>query len=190
MRRVIYWWILIQLWIGGGITSVKLNVQRVGGIRLTFVPQSSVSEVEVPIGKVKMYKSPGADPIPAELIQAGGGDITFLRSTNLLSWFGTKNNCPTSRRNQLSYLFIENGDKNECSNYRGISLLPTSYKILSNILSRLIPYADEIIGEHQRRFRRKRLTTDQIFYIRHILEKKWGYNGIVHHTFQESLWFS
>jgi hypothetical protein len=34
-------------------------------------------------------------------------------------------------------------DKNECSNYRGISLLPTSYKILSNILlSRLIPYAD------------------------------------------------
>jgi hypothetical protein len=84
----------------------------------------------------------------------------------------------------LSYLFIENGDKNECSNYRGISLLPTSYKIVSNILlSRLIPYADEIIGEHQCRFRRKRLTTDEIFYIRHILEKKWGYNGIVHQLF-------
>jgi hypothetical protein len=32
------------------------------------------------------------------------------------------------------------------SNYRGISLLPTTYKILSNILpSRLIPYAEEII---------------------------------------------
>jgi hypothetical protein len=35
------------------------------------------------------------------------------------------------------------GDKTECSNYWGISLPPTSYKILSNILlSRLIPYAD------------------------------------------------
>jgi hypothetical protein len=41
------------------------------------------------------------------------------------------------------------GDKTDCSNYRGISLLPTTYKILSNILlSRLIPYAEEIIGDH------------------------------------------
>jgi len=42
------------------------------------------------------------------------------------------------------------GDKIDCSNYRGISLLPTTYKILSNILlSRLTPYAEEIIGDHQ-----------------------------------------
>jgi hypothetical protein len=41
-------------------------------------------------------------------------------------------------------------DKTDCSNYQGISMLPTSYKILSNILlCRLIPYADEIIGDHQ-----------------------------------------
>jgi len=40
------------------------------------------------------------------------------------------------------------GDKKDC-NYRGISLLPTMYKILSNILSKLTPYAEEIIGDHQ-----------------------------------------
>jgi len=41
-------------------------------------------------------------------------------------------------------------DKTDCSNYSGISLLPTTYKILSSILlSRLIPYAEEIIGDHQ-----------------------------------------
>jgi len=39
------------------------------------------------------------------------------------------------------------GDKTDCNNYRGTSLLPTTYKILSNILlSRLIPHAKEIIG--------------------------------------------
>jgi hypothetical protein len=76
------------------------------------------------------------------------------------------------------------GNKTDCSNYRGISLLSTSYKILSNILlSRLIPYADEIIGDYQRGFRRNRSTTDHIFYIRQILEKNWEYNGTVHQLF-------
>jgi hypothetical protein len=63
-------------------------------------------------------------------------------------------------------------------------LLPTSYKILSNILlSRLIPYADEIVGDHECGFRSNRSTTDQIFYICQILEKKWEYNGTIHQLF-------
>jgi hypothetical protein len=79
------------------------------------------------------------------------------------------------------------GDKSECSNYRGISLLPTSYKIVSNILlSRPILYADEIIGDHQCGFRRNRSTTDHIFCIRQILQKKWEYNGTVHQLFIDS----
>jgi hypothetical protein len=41
----------------------------------------------------------------------------------------------------------ETGDKTDCSNYRGMSLLSITYKILSNILlSRLMPYVEEIIG--------------------------------------------
>jgi hypothetical protein len=67
------------------------------------------------------------------------------------------------------------GDKTDCSNYRGIPLLSTSYKILSIILlSRLRPYIDKIIGDHQCGFQRNRPTTDQIFCIRQILEKKMG----------------
>jgi hypothetical protein len=37
-----------------------------------FVPQPSASEFEVATGKLKGYKSPGVDQIPAELIHAGG----------------------------------------------------------------------------------------------------------------------
>jgi hypothetical protein len=51
-------------------------------------------------------------------------------------------------------------DATDCSNCRGISLLLTSYKILSNILSRLNPYIDEVIGDHQCGFRCNRFTTD------------------------------
>jgi hypothetical protein len=74
--------------------------------------------------------------------------------------------------------------KTYCSNYRGISLLSTSYRILSDILlSRLTPYADEIIGDHKCGFKHNRSVTDQIFYIRQILEKKWEFNGTVHQLF-------
>jgi hypothetical protein len=37
-----------------------------------FVPEPNASEVEVAIGKMKRYKSPGVDHIQAELIPAGG----------------------------------------------------------------------------------------------------------------------
>jgi hypothetical protein len=36
------------------------------------VPEPSPFEVEIAIAKLKMYKLPGSDQIPAELIQAGG----------------------------------------------------------------------------------------------------------------------
>ncbi|KDR20046.1 hypothetical protein L798_05438 [Zootermopsis nevadensis] len=38
---------------------------------------------------------------------------------------------------------------------------------------------NQTIGGDQRGFRRNRSTTDQIFRIRQILEKKWEYNGKV-----------
>ena len=65
-------------------------------------------------------------------------------------------------------------DKIDRSNYRGISLLPNAYKILSSfLLSRLTPNAEEIIGHHQCGFRSNMSTTDQIFCVRQVLEKNW-----------------
>jgi hypothetical protein len=37
-----------------------------------LVPDRSPAEVEINIAKLKRYKLPGSDQIPAELIQAGG----------------------------------------------------------------------------------------------------------------------
>jgi hypothetical protein len=49
--------------------------------------------------------------------------------------------------------------------------------------SRLTLYVDVFIGDHCCGFRRNRSVTDQIFYIRQILEKKWEHNGTVHQLF-------
>jgi hypothetical protein len=47
----------------------------------------------------------------------------------------------------------------------------------------LIYTINKIIGDHQFGFRHNRSTTDRIFYIRQILEKKWEYNETVHQLF-------
>jgi hypothetical protein len=107
------------------------------------------------------------------------GEIYYvLRYINLLIVFGIRKNCHSSGSDLLLYLFIRRAIKRDSNNYGGISLLSTSYKILSNILlSRLTLYVDEIIGDHQCGFRRNRSTTDQIFCIRQTLEKKMGVQG-------------
>jgi hypothetical protein len=97
----------------------------------------------------------------------------------MLIW--NKEELPHQWKESIIVSIHKNGHKTDCSNYRGISLQSTSYKILSNILlSRPIPEADEIIEYYQCGFQRNRSTIDQIFYIRQILEKKWEYNGTVH----------
>jgi hypothetical protein len=137
-----------------------------------------MSEVEVATGKLKRHNSPGADQIPA------GGETLHSEIHKLIKLIWNKEEMPHQRKASIVMPIHKKGDKTECSNYWGISLLPTSYKILSNILlSRLIPYAHKIIGDYQCGFQRTRSTTDQIFYIRQILEKKWEYNGTVHQLF-------
>jgi hypothetical protein len=58
--------------------SQLLNVHRVSDVRQieihtveSLVPDPSCFEVEIAIAKLKRYKSPGSDQIPAEVIQAG-----------------------------------------------------------------------------------------------------------------------
>ena len=85
-----------------------------------------------------------------------------------------KEKLPEEWKKSIIVPVYKKGNKIDCSNYRGISLLPTMYRNLSNILlSRLFSYAEEIIGYHQCGFRRNRSTTDHIFCIHQILEKKW-----------------
>jgi hypothetical protein len=120
------------------------------------------------IAKLNMFKSPGTGQIPAELIQAGG-EILRSKIHKLINCIWNKEELPNQWKESIIVPVHKKGDKIECSNYQGISLLSTLSSIL---LSRLSPYIEEIIGDHQCGFQRNRSTTDQIFCIHQILEKK------------------
>jgi hypothetical protein len=106
-----------------------LKVHGAGGVRQTemhtaepFVPEPSSSEVEVAIGKLKRYKSPGVDRIPAELIQAGGESL-LSEIHKLMKLIWNKEELPHQWKESIVVPIHKKGNKTDCSNYRGISLL-------------------------------------------------------------------
>jgi hypothetical protein len=94
-----------------------LNVHGVGGVRQTeihtaepFVPEPSASEIEVAIGKLKRYKFPGVDQIPAEIIQAGGETLrTEIHKLIKLIW--NKEELPHQWKESIVVPIHKKGDK-------------------------------------------------------------------------------
>jgi hypothetical protein len=71
-----------------------------------LVPEPSLVEVEIAIGKLKSYKSPGTDHILTELIKAGG-ETLYSEYKDLLVLDGIRKKCHSSGSNLLLYQFIK-----------------------------------------------------------------------------------
>jgi hypothetical protein len=85
------------------------------------------------------------------LIKGGGRRIRceINKHKSIISILN-KEELPEEWKESFIVPMCRKGDKTDCSNYRILSLLPTMYKIVSNILlSRLAAYAEEMIGDHQ-----------------------------------------
>jgi hypothetical protein len=76
------------------------------------------------------------------------------------------------------------GDRTNCENYRGISLLDVTYKVLTRIIrKRLTLFHDTLIGQYQGGFRKGRSTTDQIFTLRMLQKQSFEQNISLHILF-------
>jgi hypothetical protein len=106
-----------------------------------FVPEPSASGTGVAIRKLKRYKLPGVYQIPTELIQAGG--ITLHSEVHKHINLIQNKEFPHQWKASIVIPIHKQDDNTDCRNYRGMSLLSTSNKILSNILLiKLTPNAD------------------------------------------------
>jgi hypothetical protein len=129
----------------------------------------TVEEVRNSLRTLKNNKAPGDDNIPAELLKYGGNKvIKSIHDLVTLVW--EKEQMPKDWRKSIIFPIHKKGDKLNCANYRGIALLCTVYKVLTNIIHwRLEPYMERIVGEYQGGFRAGRSTTNQLFTVKQIL---------------------
>jgi hypothetical protein len=92
-----------------------------------LVPEPNALEVEMAIEKLKRQRSTCTDVIPAELIKAGGQTIRSEIHKRIKFIWNTEE-LPEEWKALIIVSIYNKGDKTDCSNYRGISLLSTIYK--------------------------------------------------------------
>jgi hypothetical protein len=73
---------------------------------------------------LKKYKSPDSDQIPAEIIQAGG-EILLSVIRKLINSVWNKEELAYQWKESIIVPVHKKGDKTDCNNYRGMSLLST-----------------------------------------------------------------
>jgi len=79
------------------------------------------------IQKLKNYKAPGTNNIPAELFKYGGNEFVKHLHTNIKDIW-QKEKMPTEWNVSIICPIHKKGDIMEYSNYRGVSLLNTATK--------------------------------------------------------------
>lgn len=140
-------------------------------VHLDRVP--NCTEVTKAIKQQAAGKAPGPDGIPPEVYKCGG-DHMAVTLTKLFRVFWIKGEVPQELKDaSIIHLYKRKGNRSQCDNHRGISLLSIAGKILARVvLNRLTAeVTDKVYPESQCGFRSGRGTADMVFAYRQLQEK-------------------
>lgn len=141
-------------------------------------------EIIETIKKIKNCKAAGWDKISGEMLKHMGdwGAQVLVKLLNLILQQGNK--LPKDWTIGMIVPIHKKGDKKECNNYRGITLLPAVLKIYEQILEqKLRKIIEPTLEETQSGFRKGRSTQDHIFTIKNIIGKAMSANKTLYMAF-------
>ena len=120
-------------------------------------------------------KAVGPDGLPAELLKLGlQQDRTILRELHRLTIIIWRQGKVSQQwKDAVITVLHKKGDKTECGNYRGISLVSHAGKVLLKVVARRLSAYCEVKGllpEKQCGFRPDHSTTDMMFVVRRLHE--------------------
>ena len=79
-------------------------------------------------------RAAGVCGVPAKLLKAGGESITRWLRTVIVQVWSTSVVPPDWRRGLVTPIYKGRGDRMDCNNYRGITLLSVPGKVLAHLL--------------------------------------------------------
>lgn len=131
-------------------------------------------ELRKRIQKLKNRKAAGTDNIPNELLKYGGKKLIEKMLTLFNKILNTAQ-IPEDWRSSITIPIFKKGQKTAPENYRGITLLSTSMKLLTSILKDKLESRIKN-REEQFGFRTNRSTTDALFIMKQLKEKSIEFN--------------
>ena len=136
----------------------------------------SMEEVARKVRKLKAGKSAGVDEIRTEFIKnSGSAGIQWL--SRIFNLAMRSSAVPADWRYAIIAPIYKKGNRKECSNYRGISLLSVVGKLYASVLvDRVRVIVEDVLDEVQGGFRPLRGCQDQIFCLRQAIEKLYEKN--------------
>lgn len=131
----------------------------------------SKAEIKLAIKKLKNGKAAGSDGLPAEIFKADPETSSDILHKMITSIWQTED-APTEWKEGVIIKLHKKGDKKDCNNYRGLTLLNTASKVLTLILlRRLTDSLEPTIRNEQAGFRPRKSCVDQINTLRIIIEQ-------------------
>ena len=134
--------------------------------------EPTIDELREALDSLSSGQAPGKDSIPADLLKYYKETlISELHEILCLCW--REGEVPRDMRDaNVVTLYKNKGNRGNCNNYRGISLLSVVGKVFARVvLKRLQVLAERIYPESQCGFRANRSTVDMIFSLRQLQEK-------------------
>ena len=132
----------------------------------------TIDELSEALDSLASGKAPGKDGIPVEVLKCCKETlITGLHEILCLCW--SEGEVPQDMRDaNVVTLYKNKGDRGDCNNYRGISLLSVVGKVFARgVLKRLQVLAEQVYPESQCGFRANRSNVDMVFSLRQLQEK-------------------
>ena len=132
-----------------------------------------LEDVVKAIRGLKNCRAPGPGNIPAQLIKCGTGKLFRLLRDLMQDCIATGNVPKELKESWVTAWYKGKGRKDDCDNYRGLSVPGTLSKIYGKILKAKIEEEwKEHEAEEQAGFRAGRSTIDHLFTITQVIEKK------------------
>ena len=142
-----------------------------------------IDTVAEAINKLKNRKAPGPGGIYAEMIK-NGTDTLLRMMTEMINKCIERKQVPAEWKIGFMSSLFKKGDRQQCNNYRGITVTPTLSRLYGRVLRDLIEeeYAENET-EEQSGFRAGRSCMDNIFCLKQLIEKRLSVNQEVHLLF-------
>jgi len=143
------------------------------------IEEVGLGEVREAIKKLKVKKAAGVDGIPMEAWKYASEDL-IKELADLIRLVWVQGILPYDWKMSIIVPLHKRGDKEMVSNYRGISLLCSAYKVYAEIVRNRLEIEAErrnLIPESQAGFRKGRATLDNIYVLNHVMQRETRQGG-------------